>query len=254
MENSHDQYSQEIAQSLSNSTNIASGINQTYFLVIIVAVSLAFLCISLLMTVYMIRRRKKELKRTECEKSLINKYQKFLSNMIILPNLGDDIYQTTNESSVTERLELADISDPNRRKILIQEVYSFKQYLQGNQAAQLVSYFFGLGLQVDVASMLSHNSWTEKLAALKYVLAFDLKECLPQTSELVRHHNQDLAFQAMLTKLSLENDFESIWVVYSELNNWEKHKLHDLANHQGINIDDYLTQDCVNLTEELASI
>jgi len=228
--------------------------SKTFFLLIIVVVSLAFLSLSLLMTVYMIRRRKKDLAKSSFDKSLIEKYQKFLSNMIILPELDDNIFMSTNESNITERLNHTDISDKYRRRILIEEIYSFKKYLQGNQAAQMVSYFFGLGLQEDVEAMFSKTNWTEKLIALKYAQAFGLKECLPQASLLIEHNNKDLSFQAMLTKLSLENNFESIKEFYSNLNNWEKHKLQDLAKNQGIAIDQYLPKEDSTLINELVSI
>ena len=239
MEFSHDQYNSELTQAMGNSTNITSGIGETYFLLIIVAVSIIFFSLSLLMSLYMIRRRKKEILRLASDKNLIEKYQRFLSDMIILPNIKDGLILSTTHSSMTERLQLSDITDKYKRRILIQEIYSFKLYLSGNQAAQLASYFFGLSLQEDVQMMLEGKSWTEKLMALKYIQVFDIEECLPQISLLLKHSNKDLAFQAFLTQLSIEKNFDKISEYYFKLNNWEKHKLIDMASKQGVSIDDY---------------
>jgi len=254
MEQSQDQYKSELADTIGSSTNITSGISETHFLLIIVAVSIGFLCISLMMSIYMIRRRKKEILKQESDKNLIDKYQNFLSNMIILPDPDNSMKLSTNECYMTERLQLADISDNYRRQILMKEIYSFKRYLQGNQAAQLASYFFGMGLQEDVITMLNKNSWTEKLMALMYIQAFDIRECLPQVIELLNHKNKDLAFQSLLTRLSLENDFDSISECYSELNDWEKHKLHEMATNQGISIGDYLLKEDKLILKEIFTV
>jgi len=201
---------------MNGTTTITSQVNETLFLYIIIGVSICFLCSSFLISFYMIKRRIKRIKKRKIELSLIDRYQDFLSNMIVLPSLTNDVSQMKSRPIMTERLQLSDITNAYNRSILIQEIYNFKSYLQGNQATQLVNYFFGLGLQEDVQKLLLSNSWTDQLMALKYVQAFDIKECLPETIKL-----------------------------------WEKHKIHSIAKGQGITLEKYITTSNKSSNKEL---
>lgn len=207
------------------------------FLKIILLVSIFFVLLSGCMSVYMILRRKRKIKSGLIEEDLIDKYQNFLSDMIIVPNFYNENQKSVTVPHVRERLQKEDISSPYKRRILIQEIFSFKKYLQGNSSTQLVNYFFGLGLQEDVQEMFRSNNWAEQFMALKYVQAFDISECLTEATKLVESKNKDLSFQALVTMLSLEKDMNSIETHLTEFSDWEKHKLVQMASTQGLNID-----------------
>ncbi len=188
----------------------------------------------------MLNRRRRQIKKKSSKEDLIHKYQAFLSNMIVLPEMNNDIQLWERQTSMTERLSSTDISKKEHRKILLHEIYDFKQFLTGNEAAQLESYFFGLGLQEEVMEMLNANSWTYNLMGLNYVLAFDISECLPKLDQLIMHPNKDVSFHALITKIFLTKEYNRLVEMYAKLSDWEKHKIHNIATNQGVVIENLI--------------
>jgi len=175
--------------------------------------------------------------------SLKEKYQLFLSNMITLP-MGSEFVGVAKKGHVTERLTTIDITDKYRRRLLLEEIYNFKLYLRGQQAQQLVSYFYGLSLQDDVQQMIADKSWTEKIMGLKMVSSFTITECIVELNDLIHCNNRELALHAIQARIGIDQNLSVLELLKYQLTDWEKHKIHQTATSIGVSADYLISPVC----------
>ena len=217
-------YNDKAGEMLEGKAHVVDGVGAEQFLEYIFIASGVFFLISISMIVYMICKRKYEIKKKINTTKLVEKYQDFLSSFLILP--VDTAFLGIQKSNELEyRLDREDITKPKRRMILAKEIYHLKKDLMGQQEVQLSNYFFGLGLQSEVIRLLKSFSWTDKVFAMQMVESFSIIECLPMINSYVNHKNRELAIHAILIRMNLDKSIAVLKEIDVPLNDWDCHKI-----------------------------
>ncbi len=236
-------YKEEVESYLDGKEHVSDGMGTDQFLYFILILCVLFFIISIGMSAFMlIRRHRKNIKK-EFDNALIAKYQDFLSGFLVLP-VDDAFLGIQKQDGLEYRLQLKDISDPYRRKILASEIYELKKNLSGQQEVQLTNYFFGLGLQNEVGKMMNSRYWTEKVKAMQMIKVFNILEYQPLVIEYINSKNRELAIHAICVIMSLNKSTEILFEIQQILNNWECHKIVEVIKELKINTahDDKLLQ------------
>ncbi len=217
-------YKEEVSQYLAGKEHVSDGIGTEQFLFFILILCVVFFVLSIGMIAFMLIRRKRQIKKKAFENLLVDRYQAFLSGFLILP-IDDAFLGIQKQNELSCRLESKDISEPRRRKLLSREIYALKKNLSGQQESQLSNYFFGLGLQTEVETMLNSYNWTEKVNAMQMIESFNISEFLPMVRKYVNDKNRELAIHAIGLIMSVEKSTDVLYDINQHLNNWECHKI-----------------------------
>ena len=227
-------YREEVGSLLAGKEHVSDGVGTQRFLYFILILCAVFFMISIGMSTYMLIRRHRLNLKKAVDNGLIEKYQDFLSGFLVLP-IDDAFLGIQKQNKIECRLDVKDISDPYRRKLLSREIYELKKNLCGQQESQLSNYFFGLGLQTEVAKMLDSSNWVEKVKAIQMVQAFNINECLPVVQQYVNSKNRELAIEAICAMLTIEKSTDVLFTINQKLNNWECHKIVDALKRLKLN-------------------
>ena len=198
-----------------------------------------FASVSIFMILFMVWRRRKCIVDKVIEAELIEKYQDFLTSFLLLP-LDESFLGIQKSDRQSSRLDSKDIQDPYRRRILADQIYLLHSQLSGQQAVQLVNYFFGLGLQEEILNMINSSNWTNKVKGMQMIQAFELVEYVDKIDEYVNHSNRDLSIHAIVVRLSLDRSLAVLSEINYNLNTWECHKVYDAIKRFRIDSTDLL--------------
>ncbi len=217
-------YNKDVNEFVAQKLQESSTIDSDKYLYYILLASALFFCISFSMTLYMVIRRFQKNKTKATDDLLIEKYQNFLSNMLILP--VDNAFLGIKKTNETEfRLSPEDVTNKHSRKILLQEIYELKKALSGSQESQLTNYFFGLGLQAEVFKMIKSRNLEKKMQAMKMIHSFNIIECQELANQYIHSPNRDLAILAIQNRIKFENSINVLYEIKVKLNDWECHKI-----------------------------
>lgn len=217
-------YNEEVKTYVAEKLQESSGIDSEKYLYFILLASAFFFLLSISMTIYMvIRRRRKNIVKAK-DTILIEKYQNFLSSMLILP--VDEAFLGIQKSNRNEyRLDPCDIKKNHNRMVLAKEIYTLKKDISGSQESQLTNYFFGLGLQNEVIKMLKSRSLVNKMQAMKMIQSFNIEECQEAANKYIHSKDRDLAILAIQNRIKYENSIHVLYDLKVKLNDWECHKI-----------------------------
>lgn len=229
-------YSKQVAVALSSKEHISDGINQTDFLHFILLLSLFFVVLSCLFTFLMIRSRIKMNQKKTNESLLTERYQVFLSSFLLLPN--DVAFLGIQKNMATDvRLSKRDVTDKGCRAILASEIYELKKMVRGQQESQLCNYFYGLGLQEEVAALLKSRKWTNKAKAMQLIRSFDILELLPVLNQYIGSKNRELSIHSIVARIAIDKNLTVLEELDYQLNSWELHKVYDTIKTSQINLN-----------------
>lgn len=230
-------FQNEVQHVLNNKEHVTDDISAEVFLDLILNISYGFAFLAVMMTLYMVVRRKKMNHAKVTDTELKEKFQNFLSSFFTLPNDDSFIGISTNNEFPT-RLEPKDISNSHRRKLLAKEIFDFKRQLCGQQASQLSNYFFGLGLQKEAIELANSSSWTDNIKGMQFINEFQIQEGMKSLDHLINHKNKEVAIHAVVVRISLKKNISILNKIERKLNAWEWHKiLHELERLKLMNLD-----------------
>jgi len=227
-------FADQVAKVVSDKEHISDGINQDFFLDLILLMSAFFVFLSCLFICFMLYSRIKLNQQNEKEALLREKYQNFLSSFLLLPN-DDVFFGIAKNSSMENRLTKKDITNKRCRTLLATEIYELKKMVRGQQESQLCNYFLGLGLQEEVLQLLKSSTWTNKVKAMQLVRSFNLKELLPMINQHIDSINRELSIHAIVARIAIDKNVSVLEEVKYKLNSWELHKVYDIIKSTNIN-------------------
>lgn len=243
---------EEVKEFVAQKLQESSTLDSDKFLYFILLASAFFFFLSISMTIYMCVRRNRKNKQKIKDEILIEKYQNFLSSMLLLP--VDNAFLGIKKSNENEfRLSIDNVTDPHSRKIMAQEIYALKKDLSGTQASQLTNYFFGLGLQNEVVKMITSKNLENKMIAMKMIYSFNIVECQKHANQYLHSKNRDLAILAIQNRIKFENSIKVLYDIKVKLNDWECHKILHTISYLQIPSDELqnLKQNLIDGNEKL---
>lgn len=226
------------------------------FLNIVHFCSVVFAVFSGTMIAFLLIKSIRDKKSKALKKVLRDRYQEYLADFVSIP-LQDQLASMGITQSVSG-LTKSDITKSSSRKILLDELYSLYQQLEGYQAEMLKHLFWGWSMHEETISNLKSRSAIRQIRSLDIIMAFDMKDQLSDVKPLIQANHKDVRSQAMACFVTLTSgDLGFLKDIPSTLTDWEKHKvlaaLTKLKNRDQIDLDEWKSQLPVHATfiEEL---